>query len=219
MLIEWNGHSEFLLESAGGYRILTDPFDARTGYPMCRPGADAVVVSHAHGDHSFVEKAVGNPVVLNAPGHTELGDGITADAVEADHDAQGGAQRGKTLLTRIRMDGLTIAHLGDLGCPLNEEQKAFLAGTDILMIPVGGFFTIDGRTAADTVRALAPRVVLPMHYKTKWNESWPISGPEPFFEALGLPVPGRVPLLRVTAEDIVCQPAAVLFNVPEADGK
>lgn len=215
MLIEWNGHSEFLLESASGFRILTDPFDPATGYPMRRPGADAVAVSHGHGDHSYVQKAVGSPKVLDAPGHTDLADGICADAVQADHDDCGGKKRGKTLLTRIRMDGLTIAHLGDLGCPLTREQAGFLAGTDILMIPVGGFFTIDGECAARIVRELSPKVVLPMHYKTRWNESWPISGPEPFYEAMGLPMPDPVPLLRVTAEDISCLPATVLFRVPE----
>ncbi len=215
MLIEWNGHSEFLLESASGYRILTDPFDPHTGYPMHRPGADAVSVSHGHGDHSYVQKVDGSPRVLNAPGRTDLAEGIWADAVQADHDDCGGEKHGKTLLTRIRMDGLTIAHLGDLGCPLSEEQAGFLSGTDILMIPVGGFFTIDGESAARIVRELSPKVVLPMHYKTKWNESWPITGPEPFYEAMGLPMPDPVPLLRVTAEDISCLPPTVLFRVPE----
>ena len=104
-----------------------------------------------------------------------------------------------------------MAHLsGD-----KAMQEAFLSGADILMIPVGGFFTIDGETAARTVRELSPKVVLPMHYKTKWNESWPISGPEPFYEAMCLPLPDPVPLLRVTAEDISCLPATVLFKVPE----
>ena len=215
MLIEWNGHSEFLLESASGYRILTDPFDPNTGYPMRRPGADAVVISHGHGDHSYTDKVDGNPVVLDAPGHTELGGGITADAVLADHDDCQGKKRGKTLLTKIRLDGLTIAHLGDLGRSLTQEERDFLSGTDILMIPVGGFFTIDGETAAAIVRTLSPKVTLPMHYKTKWNAGWPISGPELFYEAMCLPLPDPVPLLRVTAEDISCLPATVMFRVPD----
>ena len=215
MLIEWNGHSEFLLESASGYRILTDPFDPNTGYPMRRPGADAVVVSHSHGDHSYLDKVDGHPIVLDAPGRTELGDGITVESILGDHDDCQGKKRGKTLITRIRMDGLSIAHLGDLGCPLSPEQLDFLSGTDILMVPVGGFFTIDGETAADLVRAVSPKVTIPMHYKTKWNESWPITGPEPFYEAMCLPLPDPVPLLRVTAEDIVCLPATVMFETPE----
>ena len=215
MLIEWNGHSEFLLESASGYRILTDPFDPNTGYPMRRPGADAVVVSHGHGDHSYLDKVDGRPAVLDAPGRTELGDGITVESILGDHDDCQGKKRGKTLITKIRMDGLSIAHLGDLGCPLSREQLDFLSGTDILMVPVGGFFTIDGETAADLVRAVSPKLTIPMHYKTKWNESWPITGPEPFYEAMCLPLPDPVPLLRVTAEDIVCLPATVMFETPE----
>ena len=218
MLIEWNGHSEFLLESASGYRVLTDPFDPNTGYPMRKVNADAVLVSHGHGDHSYVQKVDGSPVIMDAPGHLELALNVSADAILGDHDDEQGKKRGKTLLTRIQMDGLTIVHLGDLGCPLSKDQIDFLSGADILMIPVGGFFTIDGETAARTVRELSPRVVLPMHYKTKWNESWPISGPEPFYEAMCLPLPDPVPLLRVTAEDISCLPATVLFRVPE-EGK
>ena len=215
MLIEWNGHSEFLLESASGYRILTDPFDPNTGYPMRRPGADAVVVSHGHGDHSYLDKVDGHPIVRDASSRTELGDEITVESILADHDDCQGKKRGKTLITKIRMDGLSIAHLGDLGCPLSREQLDFLSGTDILMVPVGGFFTIDGETAADLVRAVSPKVTIPMHYKTKWNESWPITGPEPFYEAMCLPLPDPVPLLRVTAEDIVCLPATVMFATPE----
>ena len=216
MLIEWNGHSEFLLESASGYRVLTDPFGPDTGYPMRRPGADAVVISHSHGDHSYAEKADGHPLILNAPGFEDLGGGVTVEAILGDHDEQGGKQRGKTLLTRIRMDGLSVVHLGDLGCRLTREQAEFLACPDILLIPVGGFFTIGGEAAAETVRTLSPKTAVPMHYKTKWNESWPISGPEAFLEALGLPAPDPVPLLRVTAEDISCLPPVVMFRVPEA---
>ena len=214
MLITWRGHSEFLLESAAGYRILTDPFDDHVGYPMRRVDADAALVSHGHGDHSYTEKINGTPLVLNAPGRTELAEGVAVTSVEGFHDDEQGQKRGKTLLSLIEMDGLRLVHLGDLGCGLNEEQRELLNGPDILMIPVGGFFTIDGEAAARICESLSPRVILPMHYKTRYNESWPITGPEPFLKALGGPEPVTVPLLRVTKEDISCQPRIVFFNLP-----
>ncbi len=213
MLIYWHGHSEFLLESADGYRVLTDPFDAHVGYPMHTTSADAVTVSHAHGDHSYTDKVNGHPMILSSEGTTRLSPTVTVQSVTAPHDGEGGQKRGMTLLTVITMDGLRIAHLGDLGCALNDTQQAFLRDTDILMIPVGGFYTIDGESAADIVQRLSPRIVIPMHFKTKYNHDWPISDEEPFFRALGLPRPEPLPLLRVTREDLSCQPQCCMFQI------
>ena len=215
MIIEWRGHSEFLLESAAGYRVLTDPFDAKTGYPMHDVRADAVVVSHGHGDHSFTAKVTGAPVILRDAGQTRLNDDVAVSSITCYHDDEKGAKRGMTLLSVIEMDGLRVAHLGDLGCPLTERELSFLGQPDILMIPVGGFFTIDAHEAAQTVKALRPGAVVPMHYKTRWNESWPISGPEAFLKEMGAEKIEPVPLLRVTKEDVECLPPVVMFQTPK----
>ena len=216
MLLQWNGHSEFLLESADGCRVLTDPFDDHVGYPMREVRADAVTVSHGHGDHSYTAKVAGKPMILTAPGKTRLSMSVQVSAVEADHDDAGGTKRGRTLLTVIDMDGLRIAHLGDLGTALNEEQKAFLHDIDILLVPVGGFYTIDADQAAQVVRDLMPKVTIPMHYKTRFNSGWPISDDAPFWAALGVPAPEKTPLLRVTKEDIGCCRPFYMFEEPQA---
>ena len=212
MLINWHGHSEFLLESADGYRVLTDPFDDHVGYPMHQVRADAVVVSHSHGDHSYTAKVQGQPMILKDPGATRLTPHVSVSAVQGFHDDAQGAKRGNTLLTVIEMDGLRIAHLGDLGCPPDAEQLRFLRDIDLLMIPVGGFYTINGEQAAEIVRSLSPHVVLPMHYKTRCNSGWPISDAAPFYLAWGKPMPEPVPLLRVTAEDVGCCADSYLFR-------
>lgn len=216
MLLYWNGHSEFLLESADGYRVLTDPFDDHVGYPMRKVKADAVTVSHGHGDHSYTAKVSGQPMILTQPGTTFLTPDVTVSSVSAYHDDAEGTKRGNTLLTVIEMDGLRIAHLGDLGSPLDQDQAAFLKDVDILLVPVGGYYTIDARQAAEIVRAIRPKVVIPMHYKTRYNAGWPISTVDPFWEALGVPAPVPVPLLRVTREDIECCRPYYIFEEPKA---
>lgn len=216
MLLQWHGHSEFLLESADGFRVLTDPFDDHVGYPMRKVRADAVTVSHGHGDHSYTQKVTGNPMILSAPGATRLTPEVEISAVSAFHDDAEGAKRGNTLLTVITMDGLRVAHLGDLGTALNAEQKTFLHDIDVLLVPVGGFYTIDAAQAAQTVRDISPKVVIPMHYKTRYNSGWPISDDAPFWAALGVPAPEKVPLLRVTKEDIGCCRPFYMFEVPQA---
>jgi len=215
MLIYWNGHSEFLLESEDGYRVLTDPFDPATGYPMRDIQADAVITSHGHGDHNYVHKVLGSPMVISNTGETVLTPRVRVSSVLADHDGEHGAKRGKTLLTVIEMDGLRIAHLGDLGCLPDDGQKRFLRGIDILMLPIGGYFTVDGETAAQIVRELRPTVTLPMHYKTRYNSTWPITDEKPFLTALNVQAPPVVPLLRVTREDISCMSPVYMFELPQ----
>ena len=119
----------------------------------------------------------------------------------------------KTLLFLVEAEGLRIVHLGDLGCIPEEKQIRQLAQPDVLMIPVGGFYTIDGKTARRVTEMLQPTVTLPMHYKTAFNADWPISGPESFLE--GIPekeIRRDIEVLRITADDRSCQPRTVLFK-------
>ena len=115
MLIFHHGHSEFLLELADGYRILTDPFDAHVRYPMRRVRCDAVTVSHAHGDHSEVGKAENYTALVDHAGTTVLAPGVVVKGIESWHDDQQGALRGPNRIYILEADGLRVAHLGDLG--------------------------------------------------------------------------------------------------------
>ena len=217
MLIRHAGHAEFVIELESGYRIVTDPFDAGTGYPVRKEKADAVLVSHHHHDHDAVENVEGTPQVIDTAGKTTLAQGVSVTALEGFHDDAQGGKRGKTLLFLIEAEGLRLVHLGDLGCALDAEQVKALARPDILMIPVGGFFTIDGKQALETAKKLGARTVLPMHYKTGYNQGWPISGPEDFLAGYGEEsVIRECEALRVTAGDLECQPEVVMFKEPGA---
>ena len=134
-------------------------------------------------------------------------------AVRGFHDDAGGTKRGETLLFLIETEGLRIVHLGDLGCGLNEEQIHILKSPDILMIPVGGFYTIDARQAFETAGLLGARIILPMHYRTEYNRDWPIEDREAFLSLFDPSVICReTEALRVTDGDLECQPKVVVFK-------
>ena len=213
MLIRQIGHAEFLIETENGTRIVTDPYGEGCGYPVRKLKADIGLISHGHHDHNAVGNLEGLTTVVDKAGVFTPAKGIRVTALEGFHDDAGGSLRGKTLLFLVEAEGLRIVHLGDLGCMLTEEQFGQLAQPDVLMIPVGGFYTIDGKTAGIIMDRLRPTVTMPMHYKTAYIEDWPISGPEAFLE--GIPeekIRRNIEALRITDRDKSCQPAVCLFR-------
>lgn len=211
MIFTCIGHAKFLIELENGLRIVTDPYDASCGYPVGPVAADVVLVSHGHHDHSAVDTIPGTPRVIDAAGEYDLGEGVCVTAVEAFHDDVEGAKRGKTLLFSIRAEGLNALHLGDLGHIPTAAQAEALGAADVLMVPVGGFFTIDAPQAKATAELLQARVVLPMHYKTCVNADWPIASVEDFIQLCDAPVE-EVNLLRVTRGDLMCQPKTAVLR-------
>lgn len=211
MLILHHGHSEFLLETEEGVRILTDPFDAHVGYPMKKVACDAVTVSHGHGDHCFVEKAEGSIVVADEAGVTYLTRDITARGIATFHDECEGQKRGKNLIFVIEADGLRIAHLGDLGAWDDAVVRA-IGQVDILLVPVGGYYTIDAASAATLCKMLSPRIIIPMHYKTAVNADWPIAPVTDFLSLMNAQTAPQMPLLRVTKADLSEHPGLIVLS-------
>lgn len=156
MKLTCNGHSCFTIE-AGGYSLVIDPYEDGTvpGYPELRLEADAVLCSHDHFDHNFR-----SAVTLSGRDCPFKVTGITTF-----HDETSGSQRGVSTINIIEYDGVRIAHLGDLGHPLSDEQLSQLSGLDAILIPVGGFYTIDAATASAVADSIGAPVVIPMHYK------------------------------------------------------
>lgn len=205
MLITCLGHAKFLLELDGGMRIVTDPFDPSTGYPIKPLDVDAVLVSHKHHDHSAVETLHSYTSLVDTAGQYTLSPDVKVTAIEACHDDAQGATRGKTLLFVVEAEGLRVAHLGDLGHLPTAEQISQLGAIDVLMLPVGGYFTIDAAQAKEVCRLLNPKVILPMHYKTEYNAGWPIAPVDDFLAAMD-EKHETLDLLRVTRGDLMCQP-------------
>ena len=212
MLIRHIGHAEFLLVTESGYRIATDPYDASCGYPIERVQADAVLVSHHHHDHDAVENVSGYPQIIDYAGVHTFSPGLRVTGLTADHDDAEGSKRGKTLLFLLEAEDLRLAHLGDLGRLLDADQLEALGQVDILLIPTGGFYTLDAAGALEVVRQLDPRIVIPMHYRTEYNADWPI-GPVEQFTALFPPSEVRFggQALRVTKADLPCHPRIIVL--------
>jgi L-ascorbate metabolism protein UlaG (beta-lactamase superfamily) len=163
--IRWLGHACFLITAGDGTRILTDPFDDTVGYDLPTVPADIVTVSHAHFDHSNVGVVQGSPEVMNSPGDRWFG-GVRIRGVQTCHDTKGGALRGNNIVFIIETDDIAICHAGDLGHVPSDETAKSIGRVDVLLIPVGGTYTLDAKGAHEAVRKLDPRIVIPMHYKT-----------------------------------------------------
>ncbi|MFA5449351.1 MAG: MBL fold metallo-hydrolase [Clostridia bacterium] len=164
MKIEWLGHSSFKLTESTGTSIITDPFNEKIGIPFPNNiSADIVTISHNHYDHDAADKISGEKTVIDATGAFEIG-GVQVHGFMSYHDKQKGALRGKNIIYKIRMDGVEICHLGDIGEELTPMLAELIGVVNILLIPVGGKYTINAREAKEYVDRLMPDVVIPMHY-------------------------------------------------------
>lgn len=174
LTIKWLGHACFLITTTAGTNIVLDPFGEGLGYRTPAVKADIAFVSHAHFDHNAVSVLKGSPKVVEPlSGRKQSSEKIRVGkdvlihtAILTYHDQSEGRQRGTNTVRVIEVNGLRICHLGDLGHVLTREQAKAIGSVDVLMVPVGSVYTIDGQQAKKVVAQLKPRIVIPMHYKT-----------------------------------------------------
>ena len=204
MIITWYGHSCFKIQSAE-LVVVTDPFAKEIGLTPPRVRADVVTVTHKHFDHANAESLTGDPFVISGPGEYEV-KGAYIHGIETFHDAEKGADRGMNTVYSIRVEDLTIAHFGDFGeNELRPETADELGNVDILMIPVGGTYTIDAKAAAKIVKRLEPRFVIPMHYGIKGLSKELLSkldGIEAFLKEMGAGAVEPVEKFTIKKKDI-----------------
>ena len=182
MKLEYYGHSCFKITTADGVSVLTDPF-TKIGYELPPElSADLVVSSHEHFDHAYFDGVEFERKVISVGVDSYKGVKITG--IESKHDERGGSLRGDNVIYVIEADGITLCHLGDLGETAVDEVCSRIADKiDILLVPVGGIYTIDAKTAKKFVDVLAPNIVVPMHFKTP-DLSIEIDGVETFIELM-----------------------------------
>ena len=165
MEISWLGHSCFKLKGRQA-TVITDPYSPDLGYSLGKPTAHIVTVSHQHPGHSYIQDIGGEPRLVTRPGEYEI-NGILITGIAAFHDRERGQSRGKNTVYLMEIDEVSVCHLGDLGHVLNDEQVEEIDDVDVLLIPVGGVSTINASVAAEIVRQVEPKAVIPMHYKTE----------------------------------------------------
>jgi L-ascorbate metabolism protein UlaG (beta-lactamase superfamily) len=209
MEITWYGQACFRLRSRG-LSVVTDPYGPEIGLKLPRLTSTIVTVSHAHADHNNVNAVKGSPYVISEPGEYEI-EGIFVIGVSTYHDAKQGQERGRNTAYLIEFEGLTICHLGDLGHTLNQEQAEQLSSADILMVPVGGKYTITGSKAVEVVGQLEPKIVIPMHYKVPGLEA-PLETASRFLKEMATEPPEKLEALTITKSQLPEQTRVVLLE-------
>lgn len=213
MILRYYGHSLFTLTSDDGKVVLTDPYGDFYEYPKQNLYADVVTVSHQHHDHNSVDMVLGAPVIVEETGE-QIARGISITGFKTYHDDVMGQKRGENTCYLIELDGLRFLHLGDLGHPLTNEQAQAFGEVDVLMLPIGGFYTIDPEQALGVMHMIGAKVTIPMHYRTEYSLNMPIA-PIESFTALTEGAHEPVPVLRLQKEDISQRSPLIVMSIAQ----
>ncbi len=171
MKIKWYGHAAFLITSDGGVKIIIDPYEpgafgGQLAYEKIKDQADIVLISHDHADHNDTAGLPGTPQIVKGSGSKTI-KGISTKGISTYHDPSKGSERGANTVFTIKVDHIQLCHLGDLGHLLSDKELTEIGPVDILLIPVGGLFTIDPQEATRVAEQIKPKILVPMHFKTK----------------------------------------------------
>jgi len=208
MEITWLGHSCFRIKGKE-VTLIADPCDKSIGYSPGKLVANIVTLSHDHAGHCYLETIENNPKVLSRPGEYEVG-GVFITGISTFHDQERGKSRGKNTSYLIEIDDIRLCHLGDLGHVPSPRQIEDLGSIDVLFVPVGGVSTIDAKMAAEIVRLINPKIIIPMHYQTK-EVTW-LEPLDKFIKEMGLREIVPQPKLSVTRLGIPSETQVIVLD-------
>ncbi len=211
MDISWLGHSCFKIKGSHA-TVITDPYSPELGYKLGKNTARIVTLSHQHPGHGYAQGIGGQPRVIKGPGEYEIS-GVLIIGVATFHDEERGKKRGKNTAYLMEIDDVSVCHLGDLGHVLTGEQVEEIDNVDVLLLPVGGVSTINAAKAAEVVRLLEPKVVIPMHYKTPAlkKELEPV---DKFLKEIGAKELAPLPKLSITKSNLPPSTQVFLLDYP-----
>jgi L-ascorbate metabolism protein UlaG (beta-lactamase superfamily) len=209
MEINWYGHSCFRLRTRGGVAV-TDPCGKDVGYNIPRLRADIITISHNHPDYNNCALVRGKPKVINGPGEYEV-KGVFITGIATRMKKSKGPERPKNTIYLFDFDGLTVCHLGNLDHVPSQAQVQALSGVDILLIPVGAVTTINANQAAEIIGLLEPKIVIPMHYRTKVVKSrlQPVTK---FLKEMGLPETSPRDSLEISKSSLPTENQVVVLS-------
>jgi len=215
MNIKWYGHAAFKITTAGGTRIIIDPYQSgfsggAISYGNIADEADIVITSHDHGDHNYVKEIRGKYDHIKTEGDYEIRN-VKIKLIPTFHDSSKGKERGNNLISVIAADGLTLAHMGDLGHDPGKDVLRMIGAVDILLLPVGGFYTIDAKTATKVMNDINPKVTIPMHYRTE-KCSFPITTVHEFTQGKNNARTLQETELEITKESLPKEPGIVVLQ-------
>ena len=209
MELSWIGHSCFRLRGRDA-TVLTDPFARASGYAMRGVTADVVTVSNTHPNHATVADVDGDPMVLDGPGEYEVKGVFVTGVRTTPPRAQ--AASGHNTAYVVKVDDITVCHLGDLSSVLTTEQLELMKDVDVLLVPVGGHCTIGAPEAVEVISRVEPKLVVPMHYATEAT-TIELEGVDRFLREMGLTEPpAQQARLNVTRSNLPNEPTITLFG-------
>lgn len=209
--IRWHGHACF--EITDDVTLVTDPHDGKSiGIPAPNVTADIILVSHDHYDHNSVKSVEKEDSKVVTDERKRTIHGIEIQGIPSFHDEEKGAKRGRNIIFRFVVDSIRFCHLGDLGHELDEETVKQIGDVDVLFVPVGGTFTVDDKQAWNVIKAIKPRIVIPMHYKIG-GLSLPISGIDAFLEQATYKIVSVGNEIDIEKEDIPDEPEIWAFTL------
>ena len=183
MKLRWIGHACFSMTAQDGTTVITDPYDKSVGIDMLPLYAELITMSHEHHDHCEMSMIKGGPVIVRGGKSAEAGS-VKAYAAQSYHDDAQGMMRGANAIYCFDIDGMKIVHMGDQGCMPSESVLEKIAGADLMLIPVGGTYTVDAVGAKAIIDRAKPRCVVPMHVKTR-RCPYPIDTVQAFLKLMG----------------------------------
>lgn len=211
MDISYLGHASFRLKGKTA-AVVVDPYGPEVGPKFPKVESDIVAVSHQHFDHNSIDQVAGEPFVISGPGEYEV-KGVEVVGVSSFHDNKQGSERGTNTIYNFRIDRVNVCHLGDLGqTSLTDAQVEEIGNVDVLLLPVGGHFTIDASEANKIASQLEPRIIIPMHFKDSETKVAELAGVEKFLKEIGKESLEPVNKLSVTPDKLPEETQVVLMS-------
>lgn len=214
MEITYIGHSCFKIKGKE-LTLVIDPYNPKdVGYKLPKLEADVLLISHQHEDHNYKEGVTGYRLLIDSPGEYET-KGTFIYGIETFHDNKNGAERGYNIMYLIEMDGFNILHTGDLGHELSKETLEKIPNVDVLLVAVGGTYTIDAEGASDIISELEPGFVIPMHYYVN-EQTAKLSKLEKFLDEMGADGKAkREEKLKLTGKNDIPEETTVVVLEPQ----